>query len=208
MTATRTLNPAPRPVRARDADYDRFRATAYGLLGALFARPPSATLLGWLCGLELSPAEDAPMYEAWSQLQRAARQARAEEVADEYQDLFVGLGKGEIVPYASWYKTGFLMEAPLVGLRRDLRALGIERQEAVREPEDHVAALCEVMAMLVDPANGYEADQQRQFFDAHLRDWHERFFTDLHGCRSARFYRAVGSFGGAFLNLEVLYLEA
>lgn len=185
-----------------------FRADVYRLLGSLLSSPPTTELLKWLSGLELFAGESSPMVVAWKKLQDAARVARAEDVAEEYQNLFIGLGKGEVLPYASWYKTGFLMEAPLVGLRRDLRALGIELSEGVHEPEDHIAALCQVMSMLVDPAQGYEPTQQKQFFKAHLSDWHQRFFNDLRGSPSAQFYVAVGDFGAVFMNLEALYTEA
>jgi len=126
------------------------------------------------------------------------------EIDDEYHALFVGLGRGELVPYGSWYLTGFLMEAPLGELRRDLERLGFDRQDGVREPEDHIAALCEVMAMLAGPSAA-DLDTQRAFFDRHLGAWADRFFGDLATAEAAVFYRAVGRLGQAFVELEKQY---
>ncbi len=124
---------------------------------------------------------------------------------DEYHRLFIGLGRGELVPYGSWYQTGFLMETPLAVLRRDLVALGFERQPGVREPEDHVAALCEVMyALAMEP--GMDLERQRDFFQAHIESWIERFCADLESAESAVFYRAVARLGMAFFDLERRYL--
>jgi TorA maturation chaperone TorD len=110
------------------------------------------------------------------------------------------------VPYGSWYLTGFLMEKPLGDLRRDLAELGYERQENVHEPEDHVAALCEVMALLISD-DGLPFGSQRRFFETHVSSWIETFFNDLEQAKAADFYRAVGRLGGAFIRLEKQYLS-
>jgi TorA maturation chaperone TorD len=147
------------------------------------------------------------MVAAWSALKAAAGKASmdgAAAVDEEYQELFIGLGRGELAPYGSWYITGFLMEKPLGKLRQDLAALGYERPPGVHEPEDHVAALCEVMAMLItDDTVPFAV--QRTFFETHLGSWMERFFSDLENARSACFYRSVGCLGQAFIGLEKHY---
>jgi TorA maturation chaperone TorD len=125
-------------------------------------------------------------------------------VAQEYQDLFIGVGRGEVVPYGSWYMTGFLMDKPLALLRTDLQALGFERQPQVKEPEDHAGALCETMAMLI--AEGRTLDVQRRFFHGHMGPWMKPFFRDLGDARAAAFYRAVSQFGGQFIEFEEGYL--
>ena len=109
------------------------------------------------------------------------------------------------MPYASWYLTGFLMEKPLSALRDELAALGFERSENVREPEDHIAALCEVMAMMID--EGFTIHQQEIFFTGQLSNWLDRFFKDLSQAESAVFYRSVGRFGQAFSAFEKQYLS-
>jgi TorA maturation chaperone TorD len=116
--------------------------------------------------------------------------------------LFIGLGRGEVVPYGSWYATGFLMERPLAELRDDLREIGVERQPGVHEPEDHAGALCDTMALLIsgDPPAPLEA--QQRFYARHLEPWLPRFFADLQRAASARFYRAVGRLGGHFVAVE------
>ncbi|MEW8584258.1 MAG: molecular chaperone TorD family protein, partial [Candidatus Thiodiazotropha sp.] len=111
----------------------------------------------------------------------------------------------ELVPYGSWYLTGFLMEKPLGRLRDDLARLGFQRQEGVTEPEDHVAALCEVMGMLI--TEGIEFERQSHFFESPMAGWLERFFADLSEAKTAVFYRAVGRFGAAFAAMEKRYLS-
>ncbi|HEY0832736.1 MAG TPA: molecular chaperone TorD family protein [Azospirillum sp.] len=149
-------------------------------------------------------ADDAPLGAAFAALASAARTADPAEVAEEYGALFIGVGGGELSPYGSYYKTGFLNEKPLAELRADMARLGIARADDVREPEDHIAALCEMMAGLITGAFDEAAtlDGQRAFFDRHVADWAPRFFTDLENAPSARFYRAVGTLGRAFFAVE------
>ncbi|HHB11839.1 MAG TPA: molecular chaperone, partial [Chromatiales bacterium] len=125
---------------------------------------------------------------------------------DEYHALFIGVGRGETVPYASWYLTGLLMEKPLALLRRDLARLGIERSPEVCEPEDHAGALCESMALLVDDPD-VVADTERGFFETHIDPWLGRFFEDLSRAPSARFYAPVAVLGQRFLALERRYFS-
>jgi TorA maturation chaperone TorD len=146
-------------------------------------------------------APAAGLSGAWSYLRLASEHAVASDVDDEFHQLFIGLGRGELVPFGSWYLTGFLMERPLGRLRDDLSALGFERQEGVREPEDHIAALFEVMALLIrDPRVTLGSEQK--FFSDHIEPWAGRFFADLEAAGEARYYRAVGRLGSAFFGVE------
>lgn len=203
--------PAAEVVTLAMSEEDRARSQAYGLIAALLVRSPNAEFLQALqkvgVGDDRIGSQTGPMKAAWALLRQAAAQAAAEDLADEYQELFVGVGRGELMPYGSWYLTGFLMEKPLVELRTDLERLGFERQDAACEPEDHAAALCETMGLLI--ANGPEISftDQRDFFRKHLAPWMGRFFTDLAAAKSARFYRAVGLLGEQFLEIETSYLE-
>jgi len=190
-----------------DPTFSRFRADVYALLGTLLARAPDRELLQWLAALELDEQEGAAMREAWLVLQLAAQRADEAQLADEYQELFIGIGRGELMPYGSWYLTGFLMEKPLVALRNDLGRLGFERQPEVKEPEDHIAALCQVMALLVHPDEGHAPHVPRQFFHAYLQPWSRRLFVDMQNARTAHFYSAVGRFGELFVEQERLLLE-
>ncbi len=186
------------------SDEDRARSQVYRLMGALLVRPPSAELLDALQALD---AGDGHMKAAWALLQQAAAQAVLTDLADEYQDIFIGIGRGELLPYGSWYLTGFLMEKPLAELRTDLARLGFERQEATREPEDHAAALCETMSLLIASSPEISFAEQRDFFRKHLAPWMGRFFADMSVAKSARFYRAVGLLGEQFVEVERNYLE-
>jgi TorA maturation chaperone TorD len=180
---------------------ERARAGVYGLLGALLASPPQPDLLTMLRDLEPGTGALAP---AWQRLKLAAAQAGPERLEEEFNNLFIGLGRGELVPYGSWYLSGFLMEKPLAELRVGLQQLGYERQEGVAEPEDHVAALCEVMAMTI-VENRLTFLEQAGFFAKHVGSWMPRFFQDLEKAESADFYRAVGSLGTHLMTVEQKY---
>lgn len=194
-------------VNAEASDEGRARAQMYGLMGALLVKPPAEPLLEILRQVQVPAGEaDNEMTAAWALIRQAAERADPNGVRDEYQDLFIGIGRGELMPYGSWYVTGFLMEKPLAELRTDLKRLGFEVREGVAEPEDHAGALCETMNLIVSsPEISFE--EQRQFFEKHLDPWMGRFFSDLAGARSANFYRAVGLLGERFLQVERTYLS-
>ena len=182
-----------------------YRAGAYGLLAALLRAPPEQALLDHL--VELSPQSDAEpdaLFEAMSGLATAARNIDLNQLEDEYNALFIGVGKGEVVPYGSWYLTGFLMEQPLSDLRDNLRVLGFERSAQTREPEDHAAAIFEIFSVMISDATNLS--EQQRFFETHMKPWLERFFADLGNARSADFYKLVAQFGAAFIELETAYL--
>lgn len=183
-----------------EAEAERSRAALYGLLARLFASAPDRELLELVGGLE---GDDTPIGRGLGELAAKARSADPAAVRDEYNALFVGLGRGELVPYASWYLTGFLYERPLADVREDLDRLGIARAEGNPEPEDHVASLCEVMAGLADGRFGERSlEEQKRFFERHLDPWLLRFFADLEQAQSADFYRPVARLGRALAEIE------
>ena len=184
----------------------RYRASAYALLAALLRAAPDQALLDQVG--KLSPVGDAEpdaLSKAMAELAAASQRVDPDQLEDEYNSLFIGLGKGEVVPYLSWYLTGFLMEQPLSELRDDLAALGFERSENTREPEDHAAAIFEVFSAMISDAASFS--EQQRFFEKHMTSWLERFFTDLGQARSADFYLPVARFGVAFIELEKTYLS-
>jgi TorA maturation chaperone TorD len=185
---------------------DRLRADTYRVLGRLLATPPDAETLDLFARAPVSN-EDNLLAVSWRMLAMSAERATPAEVADEYQTLFIGLGRGELVPFGSWYLTGFLMEQPLAKLRSDMRRLGFERQDNVSEPEDHAAALCEIMALLASDDEPGSLASQAEFFQNHIAPWMARFFRDMQEASAARFYRAVGQLGEHFINTDQRYLE-
>jgi len=190
-----------------DADQlaeNQYRAGAYSMLAALLRQPPRQEVLDVVTGLAGMVEEKDDFAVAMSMLGLAARAATPVELDDEYHALFIGLGRGELVPYGSWYLTGFLMEKPLSVLRNDLASMGFARNDGTCEPEDHIAALCEVMALLINEARSL--GEQTQFFDAHMSSWVGQFFTDLSEAKSAVFYRSVARFGKAYFDFEKQYL--
>ena len=183
-----------------------YRASAYGLMATLLKQPPDQDLLDQISMLaESTQPEGDQLMLSMSTLGLSAGMHTPAVIENEFQQLFIGLGKGEVVPYASWYLTGVLMEKPLSDLRNDLGRLGYQRSEDVAEPEDHAAALCEVLSLMI--REGMQLEQQREFFQSHIVAWMGRFFNDLAEAKSAVFYKALGRFGSAFLALENEYLS-
>jgi TorA maturation chaperone TorD len=193
---------APRPEEPQGVN-------AWSLLGRLLAGPPDEPLLDILAGANGDAlAGDNMLRAAWDMLAKAAAKASPAELEEEYQDLFIGMGRGELMPYGSWYLTGFLAEQPLARLRGELAELGFARREGVCEPEDHAAALCDVMAMIGSGEEIAPVEVQAGFFSRHLAPWIGRFFRDMQQAPSARFYRAVGQLGEQFVALEGQHLNA
>lgn len=166
---------------------EQVTAEIYGLLACLFREAPSSEVLQWLSELEVEPCEQHAMTNAWFKLKETAMATTKQQVAEEYQDLFIGIGCGEVVPFSSWHIAGTLMEKPLVAIRQDLKRFGFERQEDIREPEDSISALLEVMSML----QFEEFDSQQQFFNAHIRPWFISFCNEIEKAESAQFYLPV-----------------
>jgi TorA maturation chaperone TorD len=180
---------------------ERLRAHQYQLLARFLAAPPDAALLQLAAGFT---GDDTELGSALGALARVAARVTPEAAAAEYHDLFIGVPRGELLPYASYYLTGFLYERPLAKLRVDMARLGIARADEVKEPEDHIAALCDMMAGLITGAFGPPLDLvgQRAFFDAHLAPWAARFFADLEGARAATLYAPIGTLGRVFIGIE------
>jgi TorA maturation chaperone TorD len=195
---------APRAAGEPIDEVDAARAQEYALLATLLGRAPGRDLLARLGRLRV---EASPLGLAHASLAAAAGAADAARVEREFFDLFIGIGRGEVLPYGSYYLTGFLHERPLARLRGDLAELGIVRAEGQCEPEDHIAILCEVMAGLADgrfAASPGAARRlfEKQFFDKHLAPWARRFFADLERAAAADFYRSVAAVGRTFIEIE------
>lgn len=180
---------------------DLLRANQYRLLASFLARSPSAPLLQLAAGFT---GDETDLGRALAVLARLARQTTPAAASDEYHELFIGMGRGELVPYGSYYMTGFLNEKPLALLRRDMARLDIARADNVAEPEDHIGALCEMMAGLIlgDFGTPLPVADQKQFFDKHMAAWTERFFTDLENAKAATLYTPIGTLGRVFMGIE------
>jgi TorA maturation chaperone TorD len=180
-------------------EVDAARAQEYALLSALLSRAPNQELLDRLATLR---GDATPLGLAHAALGEAASRTDADLVEREYFNLFIGLGRGELLPYGSFYLTGFLHERPLSRLRESLAQLGIERAAGEAEPEDHAAILCEIMAGLISGRFPAPKGADRQLFEQHLAPWIGRFFADLERADTGDFYRHVGSLGRALIEIE------
>lgn len=186
----------------KEADVDEVdaaRAQEYALLAALLTRAPDA---GFLAKISEFRSDASPLGLAHAALAEAAEGTTAEKVEREYFDLFIGLGRGELMPYGSYYLTGFLLERPLARLRDDLAKIGIARAEGVVEPEDHAGILCEIMSGLASRRLPAPAESDRMIFDKHMAPWIGRFFSDLENASAADFYKRVGALGRVYVNIE------
>ena len=180
-------------------EIDTARAQEYALLATLLARAPDAQLLSRLASLQ---GDATPLGLAHVALAEAASRTTVDRVEREYFDLFIGIGRGELLPYGSYYLSGFLYERPLARLRAALSSLVVERSAGHAEPEDHAAILCEIMAGLAGGRFSAPPQAEREFFEHHVAPWMGRFFTDLEQAQAAEFYRAAGTLGRVFIQLE------
>lgn len=185
---------------------DRARSELYDFLGLVLAAPADATLLGQIAGLS---GDETPLGTKLSTLGRIAGVTSPETAEREFNALFIGLGRGELLPYASYYLTGFLNEKPLANLRQAMADRGIERAEDKREPEDNIASLMEMMGGMILGRYGKVTSvaEQKSFFKAHIEPWAIHFFTDLEATKSSVFYGAVGSLGRQFMEIEAQGFE-
>jgi TorA maturation chaperone TorD len=175
------------------------RAREYLLLASLFRHPLSAEMLNKLASIT---GDASPLGLAHIALAQAAASCDERTVGREFFNLFIGVGRGELLPYASFYLTGFLNERPLGRVREDLARLGLARADGNHDPEDHVATLFETMAGLADGSLSSEPDADKAFFERHLKAWVSRFLADVAVSPSSSFYRAVAGVGAAFIDIE------
>lgn len=183
------------------AEEDKLRAEMYDFLAALLANPPSKGLLDQCAKLT---GDASQMGQAVNALATLAAKTTAKSAEREFNDLFIGLGRGELLPYASYYMTGFLNEKPLAVLRRDMADRSIRRAPNVYEPEDNIASLMEMMAGLIEGRFGEPAsvEDQKTFFNRHIAPWAPHFFSDLEGAKTSVFYAPVGTVGRVFMDIE------
>lgn len=196
MTETATVPPT-----AAIAEEDRLRADLYNFLGLLLAAPPDPLLLDQAASLS---GDGTDLGQSIDTLARVAKVSKAAGVEREFHNLFIGVGRGELLPYASYYLTGFLNEKPLAMLRQDMARMGLTRAPNVFEPEDNMASLLEMMASIIVGRFGPAEDLERQkeFWNKYLGPWADHFFTDLEGAKTSVFYAAVGRTGRAFMEIE------
>ena len=186
-------------------DEETARAEIYGLLAQLFYAPPPAELLSALrVAVTEAPAQGAFLEEPWRELVGAARAQDDRAIADEYDALFGGVGKPEVYLFGSHYLSGFLNEKPLARLRETVASLGLARDEAMGETEDHVAYVCEVMRYLIagDDVAVANLAKQREFFSGHVQPWVNAMCDAIAAHPRARFYAALAGFTRAFMSVE------
>ncbi|GJE46082.1 Chaperone protein TorD [Methylobacterium soli] len=188
----------PGAMRAVD-EIDLLRARHYDLLATLLGRAPCSQVLSQISDLR---GDETALGQALGALGQAACRVEPRAVERDYFDVFIGVGRGKLLPYASYYLTGFLNERPLARVREDFGELGLERSGGMSEPEDHAAILLEVMAGLASQRFDAEPGFEQRFFERHLKPWGIRFFEDLETSADTDFYRAVGTLGRSFLEIE------
>lgn len=183
------------------ASEDRLRADLYNFLGLMLSGPPDQMLLDQCAQLT---GDDSEMGKAITGLARVAKASKPRSVESEFNALFIGLGRGELLPYASYYLTGFLNEKPLATLRSDMAARTMTRAPNVYEPEDNIASLMEMMAGMIVGRFGQPAtlDDQKTFFNKHIAPWAGHFFSDLEAAKNSILYASLGAVGREFMNIE------
>jgi TorA maturation chaperone TorD len=186
-------------------DEETARAEIYGVLAALFYAAPTPALLESLrLAVTEAPAAGALLEASWTELVATARAMSVQEVGEEYDALFGGVGKPEVYLFGSHYLSGFLNEKPLAALRTELAELGLTRGDAMAETEDHYAYLCEVMRYLIagDDVAVANLTRQREFFTRHLQPWAQQMCETVSAHPKARFYKSLAAFTQTFTSVE------
>jgi TorA maturation chaperone TorD len=186
-----------------DGGEETARADLYGLLASLFYGPPPQELLDLIAA---APTQgDGVLDRTWTGLSAACKSAKADAVREEYDALFISVGKPDVMLYGSYYLSGFLMEKPLAELRAELARLGLQRGDSMSESEDHVAALCEVMRYLIASDDLLHANlpTQKQFFATHMQPWVVELCNAVASHPRARFYAAVAGLANSFFEVEM-----
>ncbi len=180
---------------------DRLRADFYNFLGLLLAGPPDKMLLDQMGELSGDETDLGQAIRAMSRVAKVTKPAAAER---EFNALFIGLGRGELLPYASFYLTGFLNEKPLAQLRKDMAASGVTRAPNVFEPEDNIASLMEIMAGMIVGRFGAppSLEDQKTFWSKHISPWAVHFYSDLEAAENSVLYASVGTAGRIFMEIE------
>ena len=180
---------------------DQLRADMYSFLASLLRIEPNAQLVNQLTNLE---SDDSPIGKSIKTLSKLASSLDLPTIRDEYVRIFVGVGRGEILPFASYYLTGFLKDKPLAKLRNDMKEIGIELADNVKEPEDHIASLFDMMAgLIVGKFNKkFSIGEQRDFFNKHLGPWVDLLMRDIESSKIAVFYSPIGTIGREFMEIE------
>ena len=197
MTVEATIEINSQPVLPED----QVRAELYSLIGNLLLKVPSKATLDQLSQLQ---GDDGDVGSAVNALAQIAKSMNPAAVEREFNVLFIGMGRGEVLPYASYYLTGFLHEKPLADLRNSMRGYGIQRKDGIPEPEDHLGSLCEMMAGMITGGFGQvmALQTQKEFFNAHIVAWAAHCFSDLERSESAVLYAPVGVLGRLLTEIE------
>ncbi len=180
---------------------DQLRADLYNFLGLILSGPPDQLLLEQTVGLN---GDDSDIGQAFNALSKIAKLSKPKSIESEFNRLFIGLGRGELLPYASYYLTGFLNEKPLATLRRDMTVRGLKRADNVYEPEDNIASLMEMMGAMIVGRFGEPSSMtdQKTFFNRHIAPWAGHFYSDLEAAKNSVFYAPVGQVGRLFMDIE------
>ena len=180
---------------------DQLRADMYSFLASLLRAEPSADLVKHLASLE---SDDSPIGKSIKTLSKLASSLDLSTIRDEYVKIFIGVGRGEILPFASYYLTGFLKDKPLAKLRNDMKEIGIELADNVKEPEDHIASLFDMMSGLILGKfnKKFSVGEQKDFFNKHLNSWVDLLMRDIESSKIAVFYSPVGTIGREFIEIE------
>jgi len=146
----------------------------------------------------------ADLASAWNRLRSASAETDAEVARDEYEALFIGVGRSDVSLYASHY-LGRQSGRPLAEIRAALFELGLARRQTASEFEDHFGLILEVMRILVagdgerPPA---DISEQRKFFDRYLLTWASKCCTAIEDSSIANYYRHVAQFARCFISIE------
>ena len=181
---------------------DRARANLYGVIGRLYYAPPDPNLLAEISGGEDSgqAEEGSGLVAAWHGVREASRSAFPAVLRQEYDTLFIGVGRAQVTPYLSGYAEPASPDRYLVRLREQLRRWGLGRREGVFEVEDHISGICDVMRLLVE--GGHSLERQRLFFEDFAYPGVLPFCAALQNSPTSSYYKQVAALTWSYFEIE------
>jgi TorA maturation chaperone TorD len=187
---------------------DRARANLYGVISRLYYAAPDSNFIAEIArGGEggQAGAEAGGLVGAWRGVQEACRSAFPPVLRQEFDSLFIGVGKSEVSPYLSGYAEPLGPERYLVRLRDQLGSWGLGRRQSVFEVEDHISGIGDVMRWLIE--NGHALGEQRQFFESFAYPGVLPFCVALQNAPSSNFYKRVAALTWSFFEVEKTAFE-
>jgi putative dimethyl sulfoxide reductase chaperone len=201
------------------------RKSMYQFLGRIYKREVDQALLEQMSHMQFSKechsnlAELTMGYQMFENYFKEPKIDVLTELAVDYAAVFLGAGIADgtvAYPYESVYTSPerLIMQDARDQVLAIYRERGLDKDEALDIPEDHVGLELEFMAYLCHEAkeaivlNDWSAAAvslqiQKEFLEHHLLNWMSEFCADIQKCAHVDFYKAIGTITHGYLALDM-----